>query len=74
MVILKGNLGQKNSTLFLGHNFNDFMEKEPCTAFCPVLTNSHEVVKLQSFEFSIEDIIPVNVRNIPSLVFFAYFC
>ena len=46
MVILKGNLGQKNSTLFLGHNFNDFMEKEPCTAFCPVLTNSHEVVKL----------------------------
>ena len=54
----------KSSPLFLWHNFNDFMEKEPCTKFCGVLTSSHEVMKLQSFESSMSDIILANVQHI----------
>ena len=38
----KGELKPKNRPCF---NFNDFMEKEPCTKFCVVIS-SHEVVKL----------------------------
>ena len=50
---LNGTWGQ-NSSQFLWHNFNDFMEKEPCTKFCGVLIHSsHEVMKLQSFESSV---------------------
>ena len=63
----------KNSPLFLWHNFNDFMEKEPCTKFCGVLISSHEVLKLQNFESGGIDVIPANIQNISSLVFFAYF-
>ena len=46
------------------------MEKEPCTRFCSVLVRFDEVIKLQSFEFSISDIIPANVQNISALVFY----
>ena len=31
------------------------MEKEPCRMFCGVLVRFHEVIKLQSFEFSVSD-------------------
>ena len=47
------------------------MEKEPCTKFCGVLISSHEVMKLQSFEFGASDVITVNLQNISALVFFA---
>ena len=50
------------------------MEKEPCTKFCGVLIIiSHEVMKLQSFEFDVIEVtllIPANVKDISSLVFF----
>ena len=46
------------------------MEKEPCTRFCSVLVRFDEVIKLQSFEFSVSDIIPANVQNISPLVFY----
>ena len=51
----------KNSPQFLCHNFNDFIEKEPCATFCGVLISSHEVVKLQSSESGVSDAIPSNV-------------
>ena len=61
---LKWDRGQ-NSSLFLWHNFNDFMEKEPCTKLCGVLIHSsHELMKLQSFESDVIDVIPGNVQNI----------
>ena len=61
---LNGTWGQ-NSSLFLWHEFYDFMEKEPCTKFCGVLIHSsHEVMKLQSFESGMIDVIPANVQNI----------
>ena len=47
------------------------MEKDPCTKFCGVLINCHEVVKLQSFETDLCDGIPANVQNI-SLWFSLY--
>ena len=49
------------------------MGKEPCTKFCSVLIKFQEVIKLEIFEFSISDVIPGNVQNISSLVFFAFF-
>ena len=49
------------------------MRKDPCTKFCGVLIRFHEVVKLQSFEFSVSDVIPENVQHISPLVFFAFF-
>ena len=52
------------------------MEKEPCRMFCGVLVRFHEVIKLQSFEFSISGIILANVQNIFhwfSLHFYASF-
>ena len=38
-----------------------------------VLARFDEVTKLLSSEFSISDIIPENVENMPALVFFAFF-
>ena len=49
------------------------MDEEPCTNFCGVLTRFHEVIKMQSFEFSVSDVIPTNVQNISPLVFFTFF-
>ena len=65
---------KKNSPRFLWHNFNDFMEKEPCTKFCGALISSHKVMGLQRFESSMSDIISAYVPNISCLVFFAYLC
>ena len=59
---------------FLWHNINDFMEKELCTKFCGALINSHEIMKLQSFESGVSDVITADVQNNSSLVFLAYFC
>ena len=58
-------LEAKNSSLFLWHNFKDFMNK--------VFWCSHEIMKLQSFESGVSDVILTNAQNISSLVFFAYF-
>ena len=49
------------------------MGKDPCTKFCGALIRFHEDIKLQSFEFSVSDVIPENVQNISPLVFFAFF-
>ena len=38
--------------------------------FCGVLISSQEVMKLQSFESSLSDVIPTNVQNFSSLFFF----
>ena len=43
------------------------MEKEPCTKFCGVLISSREVMKLQSFESGVSDVITANVQNISPL-------
>ena len=53
--------------LFLLHNFKYFMEKKPCAKFCGVLISFHKVMKLQSFESDVSDVIPVNVQNFSSL-------
>ena len=58
---------------FLWHNFNDFMEKELCIKFCGVVISFHEGMKLQSFESGMSDVIPTNIQNNLSLVFFTYF-
>ena len=50
------------------------MEKELCTKFCGALTSSQEVMKLQGFKSGVSDVIPANVLNNSSMVFFAYFC
>ena len=34
------------------------MEKDPCKKFCGVLISSHKVMKLQSFESGLNDVIP----------------
>ena len=41
--------------------------------FCGVLIRFLKVTKLESFEFSVNDIIPANVKNILPLVSFAFF-
>ena len=38
-----------------------------------LLFKLRKVIKFQNFEFSIGDVKPVNVQNIPHLVFFAFF-
>ena len=51
------------------------MEKQPCTTFYGVLIRFLDVIKLQSFEFSVNDIIPANVQNIsPLLLLHFFFC
>ena len=51
------------------------MEKEPVTKFFSVLVSFHVVIKLQSSEFSVSDVIHGNVQNISVLIFFAiFFC
>ena len=49
------------------------MDKELRTKCSGVLIRFHEVIKLQSFEISVSDVILVNVTNISPLVFFAFF-
>ena len=49
------------------------MEKEPVTKFFSVLVRFHVVIKLQSSEFSVSDVIHGNVQNISVLIFFAFF-
>ena len=63
---LKGDLRPK-----LSHNFNDSMEKEPCTKFCGILISSREVMKLQSLESGLSDVTSTNVQNISPLACFA---
>ena len=59
--------------LLLLHVFVSFMEKEPRTNICGVFVSFHEVMKLQSFEFGMSDVIAANTQNISPLVFLAYF-
>lgn len=49
------------------------MQKEHCTKFYGILIRFQVVMKLQSFEFSVDDDILVNVQVISSLVFSAFF-
>ena len=64
----------KTSLLGFRRNFVNFTRKELCTKFCCVLISFQEVEKLQSFEFGVSDVIPANIENVLTLVFFAYFC
>ena len=61
-------------TLFLWHILISFMKKEPCANFRGVLMRFHEVIKLQSLEFDVSDVIPKITQKISPLVFFEYFC
>ena len=54
--------------------FEWFYEKRNLSKFCVASISSHEVMKLQSFESGLSGVAPTNVRNISSMVFFAYFC
>ena len=45
------------------------MEKEPCGTLVRFL----KVLKLQSFEFSVSNVIPANVQNISPLISFQFF-
>ena len=62
----------KTPSLFLWHIFVDFMDKEPCTKFCGVLIRFREVVKLQSFEFNVSDVIPVVTPVFFKILFLVY--
>ena len=44
--------------------FFNFKEKKPCTKSCGILVSFYEVVKLQSFEFDVSDVILANAQNI----------
>ena len=48
------------------------MQEKTCTKCCGVLISFHEVMKLQSLEFGLSDVIPANIQNISSLVFFSF--
>ena len=50
------------------------MQKEVRAKICGVLISFYKVMKLQSFELSVSDVMPANGQNISQLVFFAYFC
>ena len=50
----------KSSVLLLWHIFVSFMENKSGKNVCGVLVSFHEVIKLQSFEFSVIDVIPAN--------------
>ena len=71
--IFKRNLRPKIHPCFW-HNLNDFTGKEPCTRHCGVLISSHEVMKLQSFECNMIEVISANVQDFSSLILSAYFC
>ena len=64
----------KTLILLLWHIFVSFMKKKPCKNICGVLVSFHEFLKSQSFEFSVNDVIPTNTKNILPLVCFAYLC
>ena len=53
----------KTSPESLWHIFVNFMEKESCTKFCNALVRFNKAIKLQSFELSVRDVIPANVRT-----------
>ena len=63
----------KASSLFLCQIFVNCIEKECCTKFCGNLIRFHKVIKLQSFAFSVCDVIATNVYNMSPLIFFAFF-
>lgn len=48
-------------------------KKELCTKFCGVLISCPEVMKLQSSEFGVSNVMPANVQKNSSVVFFAFF-
>ena len=43
------------------------MEKKPCAKFCGLLISFHKVMKSQSFESDVSDVVPANVQNFSSL-------
>ena len=55
--------------------FVNFIQKEPCTKFYGAFfARFDEVIKLQTAEFSVSDIILTDLQNISNLIFFAFFC
>ena len=61
---LKGDLSPKRHPGFYGTFFFNVMKENLCTKFCGILISFHEVIKLPSFEFGVNDVIPANVQNI----------
>ena len=59
LLLLKGPWGQNATPVFM--TYLTFMEKKPCIKFCCVLIRFQEVIKLQSFEFSLSDVISANI-------------
>ena len=51
----------------------NFTEKEPFTKFEGVLISFHEVIKLQSFEFRVGNVIPENDQKTSHLTFLYIF-
>ena len=71
--VVKGDLRPKLHLCFypyMPYIFVNFMEKEPCTRFHGLLVRIHEVIELQSFEFSVSDFVTANVQNISPLIFY----
>ena len=52
---------------------DDFTEKESCAKFWSLLISSHEIMKLQKFEYWVSNVRPANVQNISLLVSFHSF-
>ena len=70
--LVEGELKPKLQTCFL-HIFVNVMEKELCTKFFSI-DQFDNIMKLQSFEFDVSDVILPNLENISHLVFFEYIC
>ena len=64
LLLLRGKWGQNVTPVFMAFLFFfNLMEEEFCTKFYGVLISFHEVIKLQSFEFGVTDVIPANVKK-----------
>ena len=71
--VFKRDLEPKLHPCFLWNNFDDFTEREPCAKFWSLLISSHEIMKLQKFEYWVSNVRPANVQNISLLVSFHSF-
>ena len=52
----------KTSTLFLWHIFVGFMKRELYKTFWCISISFRKLMKLQSFKFSVSDVVPVNLQ------------
>ena len=69
LVALKGTWAQNFAFVFMAYIC---LEKEPSTKFSCVLVNFRKIMKFQSFEFGVSDVIPTDIQNISLLLFFNF--